>query len=237
MYSSSHPRRLLAAFLLLPVLAAAAAPRPNILFILADDFGWNGPACYGNRDVATPHLDRLAADGVRFTAAYADAQCSPTRAAFFSGQYGARSGVFKVIHEQEPPRAFLRIPTPNLALSPGVATLATTLRRAGYATGLSGKWHIADDYPAATLRARDGGGYFDRTLAALAATGLATGLATDPATPAPGKSAPLVIATGYELCRIPSIDPQPHDIPMDWLVTERGLYRREAGRLVFQDLP
>lgn len=162
MYSSSHPRRLLAAFLLLPVLAAAAAPRPNILFILADDFGWNGPACYGNRDVATPHLDRLAADGVRFTAAYADAQCSPTRAAFFSGQYGARSGVFKVIHEQEPPRAFLRIPTPNLALSPGVATLATTLRRAGYATGLSGKWHIADDYPAATLRARDGGGYFDR---------------------------------------------------------------------------
>jgi 5-formyltetrahydrofolate cyclo-ligase len=46
-----------------------------------------------------------------------------------------------------------------------------------------------------------------------------------------------VIATGYELCRIPSIDPQLHDIPMDWLVTERGLYRREASRLVFQDLP
>ena len=94
---------------------------------------------------------------------------------------------------------------------------------------------------AAGYRLGDGGGYFDRTLAALAATGiatgLATGLATDPATPAPGKSAPLVIATGYELCRIPSIAPQSHDIPMDWLVTERGLYRREAGRLVFQDLP
>ena len=74
-----------------------------------------------------------------------------------------------------------------------------------------------------------GGGYFDRTLGALAA--LAASAATITA------AAPLVIATGYELCRIPSIDPQPHDMPMDWLVTERGLYRREAGRLTFQALP
>ncbi|MBM3844164.1 MAG: sulfatase [Verrucomicrobia bacterium] len=142
--------------------ARVADAKPNILHILADDLGWTALRCYGNKDVATPNLDRLAAQGMRFTNAYADAQCSPTRAAFLSGQYGARSGVFKVIHELEPPRAALRIPQPNLAMQAGVATLATMLRRAGYATGLSGKWHIADDYPAARLRERDGGKYFDR---------------------------------------------------------------------------
>lgn len=141
---------------------AADAPKPNILHILADDLGWTALSCYGNKDIATPNLDRLAAQGMRFTAAYADAQCSPTRAAFFSGQYGARSGVFKVIHEQEPPAAFLRVPAPNLALQPETAALAATLRQAGYTTGLSGKWHIADDYAAARLRDRDGGKYFDR---------------------------------------------------------------------------
>jgi arylsulfatase A len=149
-------------FLPLAVLPAAEAPQPNILHILADDLGWTALSCYGNRDVATPHLDRLAAQGMKFTAAYADAQCSPTRAAFFSGQYGARSGVFKVIHEKEPPQAFFRIPTANLAMQPAVATLASTLRKAGYTTGLSGKWHIADNYAAASLRAREEGKYFDR---------------------------------------------------------------------------
>ena len=79
---------------------------------------------------------------------------------------------------------------------------------------------------AAGYRLGYGGGYFDRTLAALTASAKTNTAA-----------APLVIATGYELCRIPSIDPQPHDMPMDWLVTERGLYRRVAGRLEFQALP
>jgi uncharacterized sulfatase len=157
---------LLTTLLLAPLawLDAAETPKqkPNILHILADDMGYSALSCYGNKDISTPNLDRLASQGMRFTSAYADAQCSPTRAAFFSGQYGARSGVFKVIHEQEPPKAFLRIPAANLAMSPDVATLATTLRKAGYTTGLSGKWHIADDYPAATLRSRDGGKYFDR---------------------------------------------------------------------------
>ena len=118
----------LAALLIASVTTDAADQRPNILHILADDLGWTALSCYGNKDVATPNLDRLAAQGMRFTEAYADAQCSPTRAAFLSGQYGARSGVFKVIGEQEPPKAFQRIPTPNLAMYPEVATLATTLQ-------------------------------------------------------------------------------------------------------------
>ena len=150
----------------LPVLLVAlcsigsAAP-PNILFLLADDMGWNAPACYGNKDVPTPNLDRLAAQGMRFTAAYADSQCSPTRAAFLSGQYGARTGVFKVLNEPEPTRAPLRSAEASAVLSPEAATLARTLRQAGYVTGLSGKWHVAHNYAVAPLRAREGGRYFE----------------------------------------------------------------------------
>ncbi|MBA4017692.1 MAG: aryl-sulfate sulfohydrolase [Pirellula sp.] len=141
--------------------SAKGAP-PNILLIVADDMGWNAPSCYGNRDIATPHLDRLAAQGMRFTQAYADSQCSPTRAALFSGQYGARTGVFKVLNEIEPSRALLRSAEANTALTPDVATLATMLRGAGYITGISGKWHIANNPAVAPLRSRDEGRYFDR---------------------------------------------------------------------------
>lgn len=144
------------------VAAPSPLPRPNILFILTDDLGWTGLSCYGNKDVPTPNIDRLAAQGMRFSQAYADAQCSPTRAAFLSGQYGGRTGLVKVIAEQEPPKAFMRPPEANLALSSDVATLARTLRSAGYTTGLSGKWHIANNAFVAPLRKREDGKYFDR---------------------------------------------------------------------------
>ncbi len=136
--------------------------RPNILFILADDMAWTSPSCYGGQNVATPNIDRLAKHGMRFTAGYADSQCSPTRAAFFSGQYGARSKGFKVIHEKEPPNAAMIPPEANLALQPDVASLALTMQKAGYATGISGKWHIADNYAAAVLREKENGKYFER---------------------------------------------------------------------------
>lgn len=146
----------------LPLRAANAVAKPNILFILADDLGWPAPSCFGNRDLATPNLDRIAAQGMRFTQAYAEPQCSPTRAALLSGQYGARTGVFRVTHEVQPKTTPLLGPEATTSLSPEVATLARTLRSAGYVTGLSGKWHITPDYHAAPLREREGGKYFDR---------------------------------------------------------------------------
>jgi arylsulfatase A len=141
-------------FALCPLLQAA---QPNILHILADDMGWNALSCYGNKDLQTPNLDRLATQGMRFTQAYADAQCSPTRAAFLSGQYGARTGVFKVLNEKEPSFAPMRSPEAK-DLRPGRHTrhVATTLRNAGYTTGISGKWHIANNYAVAALRKREG---------------------------------------------------------------------------------
>lgn len=148
--------RLLFLFALCPTLFAA---QPNILHILADDMGWNALSCYGNKDLQTPNLDRLAGQGMRFTQAYADAQCSPTRAAFLSGHYGARTGVFKVLNEKEPSFAPMRSAEAKDALGPETATLATTLRKAGYTTGISGKWHIANNYAVAPLRKREG--YFD----------------------------------------------------------------------------
>ena len=148
--------RLLILLVLSPSLFAA---QPNILHILADDMGWNALSCYGNQDLHTPNLDRLASQGMRFTQAYADAQCSPTRAAFLSGQYGARTGVFKVLNEKEPSFAPMRSAEAKDAMGPETATLATTLRNAGYKTGISGKWHIANNYAVAALRKREG--YFD----------------------------------------------------------------------------
>jgi arylsulfatase A len=133
--------------------------KPNIVFILADDLGWNGIGCYGNELVATPNIDRLAAEGMKFTDAYVLSQCLPTRAALFSGQDGARTRLTSV--ETASPQY-----TPMI--SPGRAeglprecyTLFEMLRDAGYATGMSGKWHIGKDYSTEQLLKRHGIDYF-----------------------------------------------------------------------------
>ncbi len=117
-----------------PVRAAAQEDRRplNIVFILADDLGWAELGCYGNTFNETPHLDRLARDGMRFTSAYAAAPVSsPFRAALMTGRYPVRTGITDYLRPNDPKH-----------LSSDYVTLPEMLRRAGYATGIIGKWHL-----------------------------------------------------------------------------------------------
>ncbi|MFZ5830190.1 MAG: sulfatase [Planctomycetota bacterium] len=123
------------------VLPARGAP-PNVLLILTDDQGWPTLGSYGNRRVPTPHLDRLAADGVRFQACYVMPQCTPTRAALLTGQHTARNGMWHVIPGYGYPLARLREPDFARGLPRDTFTIGSGLRAAGYTTGIIGKWHV-----------------------------------------------------------------------------------------------
>lgn len=117
-------------------LLSSVTARPNLVFILADDLGYGDLGCYGATDIATPHLDRLAAEGTRFTDAYSNGPvCSPTRIAFLTGRYQQRFGMDNALYYQEFGRG----------LPVGGETIATRLKGAGYTTGISGKWHIGYD--------------------------------------------------------------------------------------------
>lgn len=122
--------------------AWAPPPRPNILFVLMDDLGYPTLGCYGNTKVPTPHLDRLAKEGVRFTDAYVTPQCTPTRATLLTGQYTARNRMWHVIPYYHYPYGRVEeVPfKENLARTD--FTLAKGLRAAGYRTGIFGKWHL-----------------------------------------------------------------------------------------------
>ncbi|MFJ6696899.1 sulfatase [Streptomyces sp. NPDC091272] len=106
--------------------------RPNILFILGDDLGWADLSSYGSPHIRTPHLDRLAAQGVRFTDAYSgSATCSPTRFSLYTGRFPGRTkgGLAEPIADK------------GVGLEPTHPTLASLLGGAGYSTALIGKWH------------------------------------------------------------------------------------------------
>src|SRR6056297_1944961 len=126
-------------------LPAASAPRPNIVLIFIDDLGWKDLGCYGNDFVETPRIDRLAAEGVRFTDFYAaGAVCSPTRCALQSGQNQARIGI--TAHIPCHWRPFERVITPQttMALPLDTVTIAESLKASGYTTGYVGKWHLGN---------------------------------------------------------------------------------------------
>ncbi|MBB5874133.1 arylsulfatase A-like enzyme [Allocatelliglobosispora scoriae] len=116
--------------------AAEAATPPNVIVVLIDDLARRELGCYGNTFNETPHMDRLAADGTRFTAGYSAAPvCSPTRASLMTGQYPARVGITEFLG-----------PAGDDFLPTSFQTLPETLRAAGYRTGLIGKWHLSETY-------------------------------------------------------------------------------------------
>jgi len=121
------------------VAPACAAARPNFLFILADDLGWGDLGCYGNGQIRTPNIDRMAKQGTLFTQFYVNGSvCSPSRCAFFTGQYPARHRIHGhyATPEQNKARGMSQF------LDPKVPNAASLLKSAGYATAHVGKWHL-----------------------------------------------------------------------------------------------
>ena len=114
----------------IPYLSFAAPP--HVIIILVDDLGYGDLGCYGSTTISTPRLDRMAAEGLRFTDFYvASPFCSPSRAAMLTGRLPARCGV-----------PYVLFPAEHTGLPPEEITLAELLRPAGYATACIGKWHL-----------------------------------------------------------------------------------------------
>jgi arylsulfatase A-like enzyme len=134
--TNRFPIAAMAVLWLVATIAHAAAPHPNVVFILSDNQGAWTLGCYGNPDIRTPNIDRLAAEGIRFTRALSsNPVCSPARATFLTGLIPSQHGV----------HSFLE---PKLMMGPQAydtlkefTSLGVVLRDAGYICGLSGKWH------------------------------------------------------------------------------------------------
>lgn len=129
---------LLALLVVLAAPARAATPPPNIIFVLIDDMGWDF-SCFGNPDTKTPNVDRLAAEGIRYSQFYVNSPiCSPSRTAFTTGQYPHRWRITSFLNN----RADNERRGMAQWLDPKAPVLARFLHQAGYATGHFGKWHM-----------------------------------------------------------------------------------------------
>ena len=117
---------------LLSINIAAGADKPNIILIVPDDMGWGDIGAHGHPFIKTPHLDKLHAQSLRFTDFHVSPTCSPTRSALMTGRHEFKNGVTHTIFERE--RMTLK-----------ATTLPQLLQRAGYSTGIFGKWHLGDE--------------------------------------------------------------------------------------------
>lgn len=129
-----------------------AAPRPNIIWIMADDMGFSDLGCYGG-EINTPNLDALAKNGLRYTQFYNTARCCPTRAALLTGLYPHQAGVGHMVDSYAAERrAAFNSPAYSDRLNPRTPTIAEVLKRAGYRTFMTGKWHLGyrpEEWPVA----------------------------------------------------------------------------------------
>jgi len=120
-----------------PAPAQAPARPPNIVLVFTDDQGYGDLGCYGSKDIATPNIDRLAAEGVRFTDFYASqAVCSSSRASLLTGCYSERVGILGAL-----------MPNSRIGIGPDEETIADLLKKRGYATAVFGKWHLGHHLP------------------------------------------------------------------------------------------
>lgn len=124
--------------------------KPNVIFILADDLGWAELGCYGHTFNETPHLDALAARGVRFQTAYASSTvCSPSRAGLLTGQWPPRNGITDYLRPETEwylpvTGADNELPADTeYRIDPSMVTMAQLFKNSGYATGMVGKWHLS----------------------------------------------------------------------------------------------
>jgi arylsulfatase A len=150
--------RLAAAFITLVVsccLSAADSP-PNVVLILIDDMGFTDLSCYGSKFYETPHIDRLAAGGMRLTHGYsACTVCSPTRSAIMTGKYPARLHITDWIAGHQRPYAKLKVPDWRMYLPHEEVTIGETFKANGYATCHIGKWHLGGEEYAPTTNGFD----------------------------------------------------------------------------------
>src|SRR5262245_44987965 len=129
-----------------PNAGAQAQRPPNVVILLADDLGYGDLGCYGHPTIRTPNLDRMAAEGMRFTDFYAAAPvCTPSRAALLTGRYPVRSGMAGDQRRVLFPDSTRGLPAEEI-------TLAERLKERGYATACYGKWHLGHRLPYLPMR-------------------------------------------------------------------------------------